>query len=215
MIFAFENALTTRTTTTTSAAAVRVNPKRRPQLLAVVVAGTGSVRGGTCCRGSDSCICTGSGSHGGCQQAAATKQHHHTDLGTDERRATMAFKMAVKFANWDNTASPLTLELPPTVTGSDLKALVLEKWPTGCPRPDGGARNMVLIVMGRALVDGQALGDAGLPRYDWPTPLHVAVKQVEKAPPAAHRAGGTAAGGTSAAAAPARGDDPSCCCVIA
>lgn len=131
----------------------------------------------------------------------------------------MALKMTVKFANWDNTTSPLLLELPPTLTGSQLKALVLEKWPAGCPRPEGGARNMVLIVMGQPIIDGQALGDAGLPRYDWPTPLHVAVKQSEKeAPPprGPGPAGNSSSGaGSHAGAAPtAPRDDDSCCCVI-
>lgn len=127
-----------------------------------------------------------------------------------------SYKMTVKFANWDNTTSPLLLELPPTVTGAQLKALVLEKWPAGYARPEGGGRNMVLIAMGRALGDGETLRDAALPRYDWPTPLHVAVKQAER-PPHGSKAGGTAVAGAAAPGDPHarhRDDDASCCCVI-
>lgn len=91
-------------------------------------------------------------------------------------------RLTIKFANFDNTTSPLLLEIPETTTCLALKAMVVEKWPAACPRADG-LRNVILIAMGKQLEDSKSLVDSQLPRFDWPTPIHACVRQAAKAAP--------------------------------
>ena len=87
--------------------------------------------------------------------------------------------LSFKFANFDNTTSPLNIPFPDSTQILTVKQQVFEKWPTGCPKPDS-VKGFVLIAMGRQLEDSSTLKSSGVPKYDWPTPVHVAVKTAAK-----------------------------------
>lgn len=106
-------------------------------------------------------------------------------------------KIVFKFANWDNTVSPVEMELPETTSVREVKKQLLPRWPAALSKPDA-ASAIMLIVMGRLLEDTDNL--AGIPKYDWPTPIHVTIRgAVVKAAPG----GGASAGAAATAAGPA------------
>lgn len=86
----------------------------------------------------------------------------------------MQVKIALKFANYDNTNSPV-IEMSTTNTVDELKAKIISVWPQSystTPFKD----QMRLILMGRLLQDNSAtLGACGVTALDYPTPIHVSM----------------------------------------
>jgi hypothetical protein len=95
--------------------------------------------------------------------------------------------VSIKFANHDNGKSPVLRFDPGATTVAELKARVAEAWPAG--HSDGtpaSASDVRAYVMGRPLQDDRmTLAAAGLPVFDYPTPVHVAVKPGAKGKAAA------------------------------
>jgi hypothetical protein len=89
------------------------------------------------------------------------------------------------FANHDNAANPIVLDLPGTATLASIRTVIYDRWPDSiaATKPDNSA-GMRLFCMGRAL-DGATLAECALPTFDFPTPIHVAPKPSSRPRPKA------------------------------
>jgi hypothetical protein len=126
--------------------------------------------------------------------------------------------LAFKFANHDNSMSPVQLTVPESMLVKDLRSSLLENWPPTLQTPPSHY-SVCLISMGRPMDESLSLKANKVPKYDWPTPVHVAIKGGAglKATSAAGSGGGTggaASGASSATRSPPPAEDASCACVI-
>jgi hypothetical protein len=90
--------------------------------------------------------------------------------------------LSFKFANYDNTTRPLELSFADSALVSAVKQQVFDRWPSDCPKPEN-VRTVVLVAMGRQLEESKSLKESAVMKFDWATPVHVAVKAPAKPPP--------------------------------
>lgn len=118
--------------------------------------------------------------------------------------------LAFKFANHDNSVSPVSFEgLSLDLTVKQVKLALFDAWPSTLRKPSGPSY-ILLICMGRPLEDDKSLRAAHLPIFEWMTPVHVTIRggvvrssgaaadAAEKSPPVAPFGAGDARGGAAA-----------------
>jgi hypothetical protein len=87
-------------------------------------------------------------------------------------------RLAFKFANWDNTNAGVgaDVRVPASSSVADLKRLILQSWPQGYEAAPADPGTLRLFCMGAPLVEGKTLAECRIPQFDYPTPVHVAVR---------------------------------------
>lgn len=86
----------------------------------------------------------------------------------------MEVKIALKFANYDNTNSPVII-MSTSNTVDELRAKIVSVWPQ-CYSAPPSKDMMRLILMGKLLQDNSAtLSACGVTSMDYPTPIHVSM----------------------------------------
>lgn len=123
-------------------------------------------------------------------------------------------RITLRFANFDNgTLAMAVMTIRTSISVPDLKRLILkDAWPASYQRPanDDAPANILLFVMGKPLLNTSAV--AAMPRYEWPTPIHVALRA--GAPPEDDAAPGPPKV-VFTSAPPQSGDgDDRCCCTV-
>ena len=104
------------------------------------------------------------------------------------------------FANHDNAAHPIVIDVTGDTLLDAVRVLVLERWPAAVSRPERAA-DVRLFCMGKTL-EAKTIEACGLPSFDFPTPVHVVGKPSRKAIVAEKKAESMVAG-----------DGESCCCI--
>lgn len=92
-------------------------------------------------------------------------------------------RVSVKFANFDNGASPV-LVLNASTSVAELKRQVAAAWPTGSPEGPPAAADIRAFAMGKILETGTL---EQLPTFDYPTPVHVSARPSSKTNPVTAR----------------------------
>ena len=134
-------------------------------------------------------------------------------------------RLIFKFANHDNSMAPVELSVLDSILVKDLKNLLIDKWPSTLQRPPSTVsyQNICLISMGRPLEENLSLKANKVPSFEWPTPVHVAIKggvmkqsQSSVTNPAVGGGGGGASSTPQmrAFAPPPDSNDTTCSCVI-
>ena len=105
-------------------------------------------------------------------------------------------QLKITFANHDNAADPVVLDVSGDMSLDSLRKAVLSRWPASSSKPEHAA-DVRMFCMGKILEAG-SIAACALPAFDFPTPVHVVGKPSRKAIAAERKA--EAAG--------------ECCCVI-
>lgn len=114
-------------------------------------------------------------------------------------------QLKFNFANFDNAASPLVIDVTPDTSIASIRATVFERWPlpNAQSKPDS-VSGLRLFCMGKAL-DAKTIGECNLPSFDFPTPVHVAAKPSSRPQPAASG---------QAKSSPSGGGGGGGCCIV-
>ena len=131
-------------------------------------------------------------------------------------------KITLLFANYDNTSKPVLVTVPVTTKCAAVKSEVLKHWPAAYERPlHDDVNNFTSFAFGRMLADDNTFEK--IPKFDWPTPVHVALRagqaSASKGGEGARRAAPNAAASSARPAAVIATSAPppteeSGCCVI-
>lgn len=88
-------------------------------------------------------------------------------------------QLKITFANHDNAADPVVLDVSADMSLDSLRKLVLTRWPASSNKPEH-ATDVRMFCMGKML-EASSIAACALPTFDFPTPVHVVGKPSRKA----------------------------------